>query len=431
MEIISVGTRLKQIRKALGIRQDEITGKKITRNLISLIEHDKVTLTPKVSVVLTTQINRIAKEKGIDLVLEPEDLLETEENQIKRYFERFLKALNLDQADMSQQETQMTLHELETLLGGYDLAELSFQLNVALEQYYERHLDYHKAMAHALKAYEKTIKMPKDDRVLTQLINLGYYGVLLKKYTETLYYCQVALNQFPKMPVEDTYRILFNKMIAYGESGDRLTALRICDKLIALDGLTARQRLRALINRADLLENLKRSDEAIAIYEQLLSEKNCGDEQYLIYGNLIDIHLKRAHKQALILTMDKAVRRWDSDPKRDQNPYGCNLNKYLALGYQSLEKESMFMRHIDMAIAIAVRQQNKRNLDEILKIKLNHMLQSPEEPVLLQTLRDMEQYVQNGLLSRNDPSIWSLMVYYANKTANIEWMNLVAQLAVD
>ena len=47
-----------------------------------------------------------------------------------------------------------------------------------------------------------------------------------------------------------------------------------------------------MINRADLLVHLKRSDEAIAIYEQLLSGKSCGDERYLIYGNLIDILLE-------------------------------------------------------------------------------------------------------------------------------------------
>ena len=244
MEIISVGARLKQIRKALGIKQEDITGKQITRNLISLIEHDKVSLTPKVSVVLSTQINRIAKEKGIDLVIEPEDLLDTEENQIKRYVTEFITSLHSDLADMTDQETQMMLHELETLIGQYDLHALSFELDTALEQYFERRMNYNKSMAHALKAYEKIVKMEKGERVLTQLINLGYYAILLKKYTETLYYSQIALNQFPKMPTEDMYRVLFNKMIAYGESNDRTTALTICDKLQLLDGLTERQHLR-------------------------------------------------------------------------------------------------------------------------------------------------------------------------------------------
>jgi len=48
MEILSPGKKLRRIRKDLKIRQHEITGGEITRELISIIENDKCNMTSSV-----------------------------------------------------------------------------------------------------------------------------------------------------------------------------------------------------------------------------------------------------------------------------------------------------------------------------------------------------------------------------------------------
>ena len=56
---ITIGQNLKQIRKRLGIRQHEISGGEVTRNLISLIENDKTPLHERVAKLIAKNINDI------------------------------------------------------------------------------------------------------------------------------------------------------------------------------------------------------------------------------------------------------------------------------------------------------------------------------------------------------------------------------------
>ncbi len=70
--ILTPGKRLKKIRKALGLKQFEITGGLITRNLISIIENEKASLTDNVADILCVNINSICIKKGIDFSITPE-----------------------------------------------------------------------------------------------------------------------------------------------------------------------------------------------------------------------------------------------------------------------------------------------------------------------------------------------------------------------
>ena len=83
-EILSPGKKIRKIRKSFKINQEDITGGEITRNLISIIENDKANLTSKVAIILSENINRVCKEKGIDFSVTSEYLLEDVESQAKK-----------------------------------------------------------------------------------------------------------------------------------------------------------------------------------------------------------------------------------------------------------------------------------------------------------------------------------------------------------
>lgn len=55
---LTIGQRIRMVRKYLGVKQYEITSGKITRNLISAIENDKVRLTPENARLIYDNLNR-------------------------------------------------------------------------------------------------------------------------------------------------------------------------------------------------------------------------------------------------------------------------------------------------------------------------------------------------------------------------------------
>ena len=83
MEILSPGQKIKKIRKDLKINQKDVSGGKITRELISIIENDKSTLTPAVAEIIAENINKICRERNLDYTLSSEYLLEDVREQTK------------------------------------------------------------------------------------------------------------------------------------------------------------------------------------------------------------------------------------------------------------------------------------------------------------------------------------------------------------
>ena len=56
--LLTPGEKIKKIRKDFKIKQNEITGGKITRNLVSLIENNRADLTASTAEIIANSIKR-------------------------------------------------------------------------------------------------------------------------------------------------------------------------------------------------------------------------------------------------------------------------------------------------------------------------------------------------------------------------------------
>lgn len=66
IEILTPGQRLREIRRKLGVRQEDLAGKNLSKNYISMFENDKRRISIINATYLSQNINEIAKEKGLD-----------------------------------------------------------------------------------------------------------------------------------------------------------------------------------------------------------------------------------------------------------------------------------------------------------------------------------------------------------------------------
>ena len=75
VHLLTPGEKIKKIRKDFKIKQSDITGGKITRNLISLIENNRAELTESTAKIICNSINSICEKRNIDFMMTSDDLL--------------------------------------------------------------------------------------------------------------------------------------------------------------------------------------------------------------------------------------------------------------------------------------------------------------------------------------------------------------------
>jgi len=96
---LSPGEKVKKLRLALGIKQEDIADNKLSKSLISMIERDKRGLTRESAIIIANQLNKYYGISGKEVT--PEYLLETEKDVARKIILKDIK--HLDKAIRSHQ----------------------------------------------------------------------------------------------------------------------------------------------------------------------------------------------------------------------------------------------------------------------------------------------------------------------------------------
>ncbi len=98
LNILSPGQRLKEIRKTLKLRQDELAGEKFSKNYISMFENGKRTINAINATYLANQINELAKIKGKDININASYLLKSDMDLARDKCEKWLSEVEANLA---------------------------------------------------------------------------------------------------------------------------------------------------------------------------------------------------------------------------------------------------------------------------------------------------------------------------------------------
>lgn len=121
LNILSPGQRLKEIRKLLRLRQDELAGDRFSKNYISMFENGKRTINAINAAYLASQINEFAKMKGKDINLNASYLLKSERDMAKENCEKWIDELEL-KPNMSFRDYNINLYKIIHISSKYGLA---------------------------------------------------------------------------------------------------------------------------------------------------------------------------------------------------------------------------------------------------------------------------------------------------------------------
>ena len=120
LNILSPGQRLKELRKMLKLRQEEIAGDKFSKNYISMFENNKRAINAINATYLASKINEYARVKGFDISIQPSYLLKSDIDLAKDKCKKWLEEVETN-LKISDAECMMNLYKTIYVASRYGL----------------------------------------------------------------------------------------------------------------------------------------------------------------------------------------------------------------------------------------------------------------------------------------------------------------------
>lgn len=277
VKVLSPGEKIKQLRKGIGLKQEDIVKDEITRSLVSMIENNKRNLTYRTAKVIANALNSYYVHLGKEIT--PEFLLETDIEQAQRLIFEHLRELQplLIQPELgSEEKIEAAFDQLIQFAGEWQLEELVADLWVKKGNFYQKIHRYNQGIHHYHKALEYYLKTCRFNRVaeIYHLVGNCYYHLAL--YEQALVYYQRMKDILEAYPIENQRQI----EIAYGINTTlcyrKLKRYDMVLRSIAFYKETEVEEgefyYRILLIEANTHRDLGNYDQAIAIYEKLLKK---------------------------------------------------------------------------------------------------------------------------------------------------------------
>lgn len=235
IRILSPGERIKSLRKKLGIKQEELAGKKFSKNYISMFENNKRNINPINATYLADRINYISKEKDIDIYITASYLLKTEGDMATEQCNILFEEVELT----NNLSTTEKLHKIFSAIG------IAKEFN--LSNYYGRGLyllgklslnnrNYHCAVTQFLDALDHFSRLHQISSVVETHKMLGITMLLKDDIENAIIHLNLAESNVLKLErnkINDDIReeISYYRALCYFNNNDIITAQHILNKV--------------------------------------------------------------------------------------------------------------------------------------------------------------------------------------------------------
>lgn len=279
MEILSSGQKIRNLRKKINLRQDQLTDDKITRSLVSMIESGKRNLNKKTAEIIAEKLNQYYKNLGKEIT--PQYLLESEEAQAEKIIDGHLNSLapiinNKRDANYNhvievfnksillakEWGLEAKLAEIRMLRGRF-FYEVS-QNNCALDDYFSA-LEYYLAALDSKQVATIYIEAAKC-----------YFNLLL--FGQAVFYNQKALNMIRDNRLQNgndiNIRALYSIIECYVRTKRFDLAIQHIDQFKQLKGVKEELSDSITLMEANTYQELKNYEKARKLYEKLSNKES-------------------------------------------------------------------------------------------------------------------------------------------------------------
>ncbi|PJI07245.1 MULTISPECIES: helix-turn-helix domain-containing protein [Clostridium] len=292
-EIITIGTKLKNLRQKYNVRQDDLTGGEITRNLISQIEHDKANLTKNAAEIILKNLNKICDKKHISVDESIEYLMEDEKSQATKILDKYIKELK-DLTVYKDGSFVSKLNAAEKFLITWDFNDKKISIFELAGDYFCSINDFYKSSMY----YEKAKSLINMDMSINNTIpilrKLSMVYFYMGKYEDDIKCCDFSINHFNNMDEEYYCIFLYNSALCYINLKQYDLALERFNKIEPiLEKIDMNKYYDVLIQKAVCFADLKQYKKSLNLYYKVIDfiKENNPEKYIIILINLSDIYI--------------------------------------------------------------------------------------------------------------------------------------------
>lgn len=408
--ILTPGDKIRNIRDKFDFKQEELAGEDITRNLISIVENNKASLTETTAKILSNNINKLCKERGIDYSVTEEYLLESVTSQAKKIADEYIESI--DKIDSVKTLDEFS-YEIDVFLKTYPTEEKKSHLYFDIGWKYKDFNQHTKAINYFIKTYE--VSLEKELTVKTLLI-LTSCHILSSNYEEAINHIKTLMDldttTLTQFRAKYNLALCYKKLSRLSESVDILEAM--------LDEYTNifDQNIENMISVKMLLGSCYAEsncfNRAIKTYKDLLNITNNPKHIVCILLNLADVYRYTKDITKLKSTCDKVLKKINSN---------INLFEYEAYIYLSLSKNLRFLdSSSDVGVNLLYKALDKYkekkcslyidDVETLISDLLNTLIDANNHSKIVELKNTMFELIENDLFPKTSKSALLFIRYY-------------------
>ena len=359
MNILSLGEKIKKLRKEKNMTLKELAGDRITAAQISHIERDK-------SHTSSELLEYLAKQLDVSV----DYLLETKEMQSKKLTDNLIlqseiliKCNNLEKAEEQLNEAIKICYKYNVLYNYGTCNFLLADINFKNGKYSEAVMSYEKALHYFIRNNDK-------EKLYKCYLNIGKIYLIEELYKGAIFQFEFAEGILNEIKIEDvdTYKDLYSKMAyCYIKLNNNEKSLYYINKMDEIDiKNNPDEELNAIMLKANNLLNMgefEKSKEYFKKALEILDEEKNKTELASIYLTISEIYKSIGN---LDKVLEYSQRVYDIK-KSDEDEYMMKSLFKIIEVYISNYDYDMAKRYCKIALASSIKNKNRLNEYKILK----------------------------------------------------------------
>ena len=288
MKFLTPSEKVKQTRKFLKIKQEDLQDKSVSRGLISMIEIGVRVLTKDVAIKLAQKFKLRANELGIKLEIDENFLLRSPSEDAELYCLKKLKDANIND----------NIEEIFEVACKFNLLKIK-------ADYYSKKADSYlikKEYDNAFTNYNDAISIYKDinqnEKIPHLALQIGLCKARSSKYDDALTYFYICERYSIMYNDTKTQQlVLYDMALCFKKINKIDLALESIEKYLLSSSKEDDMYIYANILKANCYEAIKNYDVVIDIYSSLLTQLPKPKDPLLgyIYNNLGLVYLDKAN----------------------------------------------------------------------------------------------------------------------------------------
>lgn len=415
--VITAGEKLKEIRKKYKIKQYELSGNKLTRNMISMIETDRAGLTKETAEILIENIYRICEERSIECDVTLEYLLESAECQAKKICEEFIKLLNAAPERVFESDFEKSINGIQKLLDKYKLKNEKITIYTRLGRIFSNSCDFYRAYTYFLRAYESSSDLFNDPKLIYIIINITHCCNHLKRYKEMLDFSRLAYIYMDNISQDQEYKLKFNNVKAFKNLKDYDSALNELEDIentfknkLNSDLLA---KIEIMILKANCLKEKGFYIDSLQIHKKILSLIENDIEIYLVtLCNIIEIYIEMNDSKNLKEYIDKSIFSLKQYKQLEGKKYSSEIYNDIALGCYTINKFEMSKIYYNEAVKEAKKYKKTDIISSAMEKLLNIAIKNNSNDEVYDLKNQLLEAMSLNLIPINNLLIFEYIKYF-------------------